>query len=110
MARRQWIQPVRRVFLFVETMLLMPEFTRLIAIGLENGLHLGPSSKIVQLAQTSGCQILLRKGDKTVDGTSMLDLMTLAAEHGSEIEVRVSGDAAEETLDALVRILTIAAE
>jgi phosphotransferase system HPr (HPr) family protein len=59
-----------------------PTCTREIVVNLEHGLHLTPSSQIVQVLQKFNCQLLIRKGEKVVDGKSMLDLLTLAAEKG----------------------------
>lgn len=79
--------------------------SRKVTVNLENGLHLKPSSQIVQIAHKFGCKLTVRKGDRTVDGTSMLDLLTLAAEHGTELEFVADGEHAEEVLDALAQLL-----
>ena len=62
-----------------------------VVVKLENGLHLGPSSQIVQLAQKFKSELWIRKGDRTVDGKSMLDLLTLAAEHGTVLAIEARG-------------------
>lgn len=79
--------------------------SREVRVNLENGLHLKPSSQIVQLAHKFDCKLQVRKGDRVVDGTSMLDLLTLAAEHGTVLEFVAEGDRAEEVLDALTQLL-----
>ena len=70
-------------------------------VKLENGLHLGPSSQIVQMAQKFNSELLIRKGDRTVDGKSMLDLLTLAAEHGTVLELETRGADAAAALEAI---------
>lgn len=78
--------------------------TRDVVVGLENGLHLTPSSQIVQLAQKFSCQLLIRKGDRVVDGKSMLDLLTLAAEHGETLQLEAQGDDAAEAIAAIAQL------
>lgn len=71
----------------------------------ENGLHLGPCSKIAQLAQTFRCELTLsRVGGQQVDAKSMIDLLTLAAEKGTVLVAEAEGEGAEEGL-ALLRKL-----
>jgi phosphotransferase system HPr (HPr) family protein len=79
----------------------IPTCTRAVVVKLENGLHLGPSSQIVQLAQKFTSRLVIRKGEKEVDGKSMLDLLTLAAEHGTMLELQASGADAAEALQAV---------
>lgn len=78
-----------------------PTCTRDVVVKLENGLHLGPSSQIVQLAQKFSCDLVIRKGDRSVDGKSMLDLLTLAAEHGAALQLEARGADAAEAVAAI---------
>ncbi len=79
----------------------IPTCTREVVVKLENGLHLGPSSQIVQLAQKFNSELSIRKGDRTVDGKSMLDLLTLAAEHGTVLKLEAHGTDAAAALEAI---------
>jgi phosphotransferase system HPr (HPr) family protein len=79
----------------------IPTCTREVVVKLENGLHLGPSSQIVKLAQKFSSELSIRKGDRTVDGKSMLDLLTLAAEHGAILKLEARGADAAATLEAI---------
>lgn len=80
------------------------KFTRDVVVNLESGLHLGPCSQIVQAAQRFGCQLLIRKGDRAVNGKSMLDLLTLVAEHGTVLTLEANGDGADEAVNAVVHL------
>ncbi len=75
--------------------------TREVVVNLENGLHMSPSAQLVQTAQAYGCDITIRKGDRTVDSKSMLDVLTLAAEKGTTLVLEANGDGAQEAIDAL---------
>lgn len=78
--------------------------TREVKVALENGLHLGPSSQIVQLAQRFASELTIRKGDRVVNGKSMLDLLTLAAEHGTVLQIEARGDDANDAIEAVVAL------
>ncbi len=78
--------------------------TREIVVKHENGLHLRPLSEIVQLAQKFSSEVMIRKGDRTVDGKVMLDLLTLAAEQGAVLVLEARGADAEQAVDAIVAL------
>ena len=78
--------------------------TREVIVNLENGLHMSPSARIVQTAQTFSGDISIRKGEKVVDGKSMLDVLTLAAEKGTKLVLEASGDGAQQVIDALEKL------
>jgi phosphotransferase system HPr (HPr) family protein len=82
----------------------MPACTREVTVQLENGLHMQPSSQIVQLAQRFSSELTIRKGDRVVDGKSMLDMLTLAAEHGTVLLLEARGDDAAEALEAVAAL------
>jgi len=67
----------------------------------EQGLHARPAAKIAQEAQKYDCDIRLTSNGATVDAKSILDILTLAAGHGSEIELRAAGPMAREALSQL---------
>jgi phosphotransferase system HPr (HPr) family protein len=77
---------------------------REVVVSLENGLHLTPSSQIVQLAQKFSCRLLIRKGERVADGKSMLDLMQLAAEQGEMLRLEAEGDDAADAIAAIARL------
>jgi phosphotransferase system HPr (HPr) family protein len=79
----------------------MPTISRDVVVRHQNGLHLGPSSRIVQTASRFKSQIEIRKGDKVVDGKSILDLLTLVAEQGAVLTLCARGDDAVSALEAL---------
>ncbi len=67
----------------------------------DQGLHARPAARLAQEAQKFPCDISLVHGDETVDAKSILDILTLAAGHGSELELRASGPEAEDALTHL---------
>jgi phosphocarrier protein HPr len=81
----------------------MPE--RTVQIVNKNGLHARPAAEIVKLAAKFRSEITVVKDDLDVNGKSIMGVMMLAAEHGSNITFRAEGDDAEQALDALATLV-----
>ncbi|WP_029460600.1 HPr family phosphocarrier protein [Solidesulfovibrio alcoholivorans] len=64
----------------------------------EQGLHARPAARLAQEAQKFSCDISLALGEERVDAKSILDILTLAAGHGSELELRAAGPDARDAL------------
>lgn len=77
----------------------MPE--RTVRIVNKNGLHARPAAEIVKLAAKYKSEITVAKDDLDVNGKSIMGVMMLAAECGSNIIFRAEGPDAEQALDAL---------
>ena len=67
----------------------------------DQGLHARPAARLAQEAQKFDCDIRLVLGSDDVDAKSILDILTLAAGQGSELELRANGPRAEEALSHL---------
>jgi phosphocarrier protein len=67
----------------------------------QRGLHARASAKFVKLASTFQSAITVTRGDDTVNGTSIMSLLTLGAAPGSTILVEASGPDAREALEAI---------
>lgn len=68
------------------------------------GLHARPSAKVVQTASKFKSEIYLIKGTMTVNVKSMLGVMALAAEFGTELLLRVDGEDEKDAAQAIVRL------
>jgi phosphocarrier protein HPr len=69
------------------------------------GLHARPAAELVKVAETFESEISLGKDGIWVNGKSIMGVLTLAAERGSEVGVRAEGDDAEAAAEALVQCL-----
>ncbi len=70
------------------------------------GLHMRPAADFVKLASTFQSSVNVQKnGQPSVDGRSMIGLMSLVAEQGTELTLEVSGPDQEPALQALVALL-----
>ena len=82
----------------------MPE--RTVTIASAHGLHARPASLFVQAVTASGLPVQLTKGDKTLNGASILGVISLGIEHGDQVILHAEGDNADAVLDQLVELLT----
>jgi len=78
---------------------------RRVEITNEYGLHVRPAEKFVKLALKFRSEVRVRQHGRDCNGKSILDLMTLAAERGSWLELEARGPDAEEAVAALARLI-----
>jgi phosphocarrier protein HPr len=69
------------------------------------GLHARPAAEFVKLANRFASEVFIRKDDVEVSGKSIMGVMMLAAECGSTVHIRASGDDAAAAVDALVELI-----
>ena len=69
------------------------------------GLHLRPADKFVRLAQQFQSEIRVFHEANEINGKSILDLTTLAAECGTKLEVEARGPDAEAAVNALAELV-----
>ena len=74
---------------------------RELVIQNQTGLHARPAAAFVRTASTFRSEIIVTKGDDSVNGKSIMGLMTLAAAKGTTLVVEVQGDDAEKAADAI---------
>ena len=69
------------------------------------GLHARAAAKLVTVASGFGAEIKLRRGEREVNGKSIMGVMMLAASQGSQIELQADGDDADTALVALEQLI-----
>ena len=70
----------------------------------QKGLHARASAKIVEAAARFQSRITISKDGQRVDARSIMGLMMLAANSGSEIAIEADGPDAEAALAAVVAL------
>ena len=81
--------------------------TRTVTIASSVGLHARPAALFVEAASSSGLDVEIAKpGEDPGDATSILGVRALGATHGEEVVLTADGAGADETLDALVDLLS----
>ena len=68
------------------------------------GLHARASAKLTKLAGSFPCQVWVSKGDRRVNGKSIMGVMMLAAGLGSAVEMETDGEQEAEAMQALVAL------
>ena len=83
-----------------------PRCERKVRIQNKYGLHARPAAEFVKKAHTFEADVWVRKDDLEVNGKSIMGMMMLAAEHGTEILIRAAGEDAEAAVEALSSLVT----
>lgn len=78
--------------------------TRQVTVVNPQGLHLRSAHTIAQLAQQYKSDIRVVRDETQADGKSVLSLVTLVAEQGTELTLEAAGDDASDALDALEKL------
>jgi len=69
------------------------------------GLHARASAKLTKLAGSFPCDVWMSKGERRINGKSIMGVMMLAAGLGSEVMVETLGEREEEALTALLALI-----
>jgi len=71
----------------------------------KRGLHARASAKFVHLAETFDADVSVTKDGVSVNGSSIMALLTFGAARGSTILIETKGPQAEEALEALIELV-----
>ena len=83
------------------------ELTAAFTVTNAHGLHARPAARLVQEVRRRDARALIRNrstGSEWVDAASLSKIATLGVRHDDEVEVRVSGSQAAETLEHLLAL------
>jgi len=69
------------------------------------GLHARAAALLVQTINKFDAEVTIAKDGQTVDGRSIMGVLTLAATQGSKIDVEAKGREAEAVLAALEKLI-----
>ncbi len=84
---------------------MMSRIEKKITISANESLHARPASLFVQKAVKYNSSIWIKKGKEVVNGKSIIELLSLGIEKGTEITLIAEGDDAEEALQELEGLL-----
>lgn len=70
------------------------------------GMHARAAAKFVQLASACACEIEVERKGQRVNGKSIMGVMMLAASKGSSITIHADGVDAEESINALEKLIS----
>ncbi len=69
------------------------------------GMHARPAAEFVKLANRFRADLWVKKDDLEVNGKSIMGVMMLAAECGSQITIRAEGEDAQQALSELSELV-----
>ena len=69
------------------------------------GLHARASAKLTKMAGSFPCEVWVSRGDRRVNGKSIMGVMMLAAGMGTEITLETEGAREREAMDALLALI-----
>lgn len=67
------------------------------------GLHTRPAATIVKLAAKYKCEFFIYKDGLSINGKSIIGVMTLAAAKGSELMLTFNGDDEQDAAEEIVK-------
>ncbi|MHC4398239.1 MAG: HPr family phosphocarrier protein [Planctomycetota bacterium] len=76
--------------------------TRTVTVSNPEGLHARAATLVAELVGRLPAQITLVKGKQRVDGSDVLQMLSLAALQGEQLSIEATGENAEASLDAVV--------
>ncbi|MEX2672688.1 MAG: HPr family phosphocarrier protein [Phycisphaeraceae bacterium] len=69
------------------------------------GLHARPAMALVDTVNRFKASVKIRKEEQVVDGKSIMQVMMLAATHGTELELEATGPDAPELIDHVTELV-----
>lgn len=69
------------------------------------GLHARASAKLTKLAGSYPCEVWISRGERRINGKSIMGVMMLAAGQGSEITLETHGEHEQDCMDALLALI-----
>ena len=81
----------------------MPEAT--VTLRNPTGLHARPAKIFAQAAAAIAATVTVTKGERKVNGKSVLSVLTLDCHQGDEIVIGTDGEGADAALQELVRLV-----
>ncbi len=79
--------------------------SRTVKVANKLGLHARPAAMLVTVAARYESEVFLTKDALRVNGKSIMGVMMLAAEKGSELTIEVNGRDEEKALEEIVRVV-----
>ena len=69
------------------------------------GLHARASAKLTKAAGSYPCEVWISRGERRVNGKSIMGVMMLAAGIGTEIEIETEGEDEAQAMAAIVALI-----
>ena len=83
----------------------MPLIKKKLIVKNKQGLHARPAAIFVQVANKFDSRITIKRDEEEVNGKSIMGILMLGAEKGSEILIEVDGEDAEVAMIELEKLI-----
>lgn len=83
----------------------LPALSREATIINEFGLHARSAAKIAELANRATAAVWIAKGGQEADASSIMDILTLACEKGTKINIRIENKADFNILEDITELV-----
>ncbi len=85
----------------------MPVIKKKLTVKNKQGLHARPAALFVQITNKYDSRVTVRRDEEEVNGKSIMGILMLGAEKGSEIVIEVEGEDAMDAIQELEKIIVI---
>jgi phosphotransferase system HPr (HPr) family protein len=84
----------------------LKELSRNVVIVNEFGMHARSAAKVAAMAQNATADIWIQKGDARADASSIIDILTLGCEKGTQITLGIEDPADMDILSNIFELIT----
>ena len=81
------------------------DLSRKATIVNEFGLHARSAAKIAEIASRATASVRIAKGEQRADASSIVDILTLACEKGTQITIYIENQADFNILEAITKLV-----
>lgn len=78
---------------------------RTVTVENKQGIHMRPATALINLANQYESTVEICSADRSVNGKSIMELLTLGAAKGTVLTLRVEGDDAGEAITAIEALI-----
>jgi phosphocarrier protein len=69
------------------------------------GLHARAATRLVNCASAFECEVWIGNGDKSVNGKSIMGVLTLAASKGTDLIIETDGTDKKEAIESIIELI-----
>ena len=69
------------------------------------GLHARAATRLVNCASTFECEVWIGNGEKSVNGKSIMGILTLAASRGTDLFIEADGMDKKEAIESIIELV-----
>jgi phosphocarrier protein len=99
------IRPVSGLYLTPKETILNEPLSRCVVVANDLGLHARSAAKIAELAKAAEAEVWLEKDGERANAASIIDMLSLACQKGTEIKLIISDKSDLGVLDEIAGLI-----